>query len=72
TTMTPFMSAAEIHRARVRFHTDQEHALYVEYTEAMARIARPRYWRRRQRRFLRENGYDLPDDLAQDMHGSGG
>lgn len=67
--MTPFMSAAEFDRARARFATDQEHALYVEYTEAMGRIARPRYWRRRQRRFLRENGYELPDELARELSG---
>jgi hypothetical protein len=61
--MTPFMSAAEIERARARFRTDHEHAEYVEYTEAMGRIGRSWYWRRQRRRFLRAHGYGLSDHV---------
>jgi hypothetical protein len=64
----PFMSAAEIEHARARFRTDQEHAEYVEYTEAMGRIGRSRYWRRQRRRFLRAHGYGPTDHVH---HGGG-
>ncbi|TCK27224.1 hypothetical protein [Pseudonocardia endophytica] len=59
--MTAFMSAEEVERARTRFTDDQDEADYVEYAEAMARIGRGRYWRRRRRRFLDRHGYQLVD-----------
>lgn len=70
--MIPFMSGGEIERARARFRTDQEHAEYVEYTEAMARIGRSRYWRRQRRRFLRAHGYDPSDELFLGRKTTGG
>jgi hypothetical protein len=51
------MSGAEIEKARERFRLDQEHAEYVEYLEARARISRTWHWRRTLRRFLRDHGY---------------
>lgn len=65
------MSADEIERARTRFRTDQEHAEYVEYTEAMARIGRSWYWRRQRRRFLRSHGYSSSDHVHHG-HGTAG
>lgn len=55
--MNSHLSAAEVRDARLRFETDQEDALYVEFTEAMARIGPRRAWLRRRRRFLRSRGY---------------
>lgn len=53
------MSRAERQAARRRFRQDHEDAEYVEYTFAMGRIDRPRRWKRRRHRFLRERGYPV-------------
>ncbi|OLT11815.1 hypothetical protein BJF78_26040 [Pseudonocardia sp. CNS-139] len=58
--MEPLLSPAELVAARARFEQDQEDAEYVEYTQAMERIAAPRRWRRARRRFLTANGYQNP------------
>lgn len=60
--MTSHLSAAEIQDARLRFAADQDDALYVEFTEAMARIGPRRVWLRRRRRFLRSRGYPTSGD----------
>jgi hypothetical protein len=51
------MTAEEVARARERFRLDQEHAEYVEYLQARARISRTWKFRRALRRFLRDHGY---------------
>ncbi|MFC5994662.1 hypothetical protein ACFQE5_10625 [Pseudonocardia hispaniensis] len=55
--MSAGLSPAELVAARRRFEQDQVDAEYVEYTEAMERISRPRHWRRARARFLRARGY---------------
>lgn len=50
-------TAREREALRRRFDQDQADAEFVEYTEAMERIATPRRWRRTRTKFLEARGY---------------